>query len=401
MDHHSRRFIMKQRIGILGKIVFVVAMGVLLSYFSCQRSISELLIGDWVEHGFSSEKRDSLQSFFQESIDKGDIPGGALLVIHQDEVIFKEAFGIYDSETGRSFTLDELCTIASVSKSISSTLMVILEERGFFSLDDPVEKWIPAFQNIKIREGAKPDQPPLLRQTLFHRSGLPGNADLEEGDPLIRGSLSEVADSLATYGLLAEPGTRYAYSEAGYKTAGRVAEVASGKSFEVLLKENLLDPLGMTHTTFHPVIEDINKWPRAYQREEGELRPLPADLIENFLNAGIDPGGSLFSTLDDMGRFLLFQLNRGKVNGKQLVSREALDQMLTSPEGQSGPPYGLGLALGSRGPGQARHLGGSGTFIWFDFEKDMAGFLLKQTRWRGNRPFQQKFMQIIQTTFEE
>lgn len=392
---------MKQRIGLLGKIVFAVTICILLSYFSCQQKQQELPIGDWIEHGFSAEKRDALRTFFQKSTKKMEIPGGALLIIHQDEVIFKEAFGIYDLETGRPFPTDEVCLIASVSKSISSTLMVILEERGFFSLDDPVEKWIPAFKNIKIREGAKPDQPPLLRQTLSHRSGLPGNADLEEGDPLIRGSLSKVAESLATYGLLAEPGTRYAYSEAGYKTAGRVAEVATGKSFEVLLKEYLLDPLGMTHTTFHPVIEDINKWPRAYQREEGELKPLSAEFIENALKSGIDPGGSLFSTLDDMGRFLLFHLNRGKVKGKQLVSAEALDQMLNSPEGQAGPPYGLGLALGSRGPGQARHLGGSGTFIWFDFEKDLTGFLLTQTRWRGNRAFQQKFMQIIKTTFEE
>ena len=91
---------------------------------------------------------------------------------------------------------------------------------------------------VKVANNA----PPLLRQTLSHRSGLPGNADLDENDPLIRGSLSEVAEALVEYGLLAEPGTRYAYSEAGYKTAGCVAEVATGQSFEVLLKENILEP---------------------------------------------------------------------------------------------------------------------------------------------------------------
>jgi CubicO group peptidase (beta-lactamase class C family) len=358
-------------------------------------------VGDWVAHGFSQEKRDALQSFFEDAVQNGDIPGGALMVIHRDEVIFREAFGVYDLETGSPFSLDEVCAIASVSKSITSTLMVMLDERGVFSLDDPVEKYIPAFQEIRIRGAGEPDKPPLLWQTLSHRSGIPGNADLKEDDTLIRGSLSEVVETLAVYGLLAEPGTRYAYSEAGYKTAGRVAEVATGKSFEILLKENLLDPLGMTHTTFHPVIEDIENWPRAYKREEDRLTRIPAEFIENFLNAGIDPGGSLFSTLDDMGRFLLFHLNRGKVDDRQLVSAEALDRMVSSPEGLPGPAYGFGLALGTRGPGQARHSGGRGTFIWFDFEKDLAGVLLTQVRWGGNRAFNQGFVETIRSTFEE
>lgn len=393
----------KMRKGIKNLILVLILIIASLTLLFCKRGgVSDYLpFGDWAAHGFDSENKDALQSFFDNAIQNGDIAGGALLVIHKDEVIFKEAFGVYDLETGEPFALDEVCAIASVSKSISSTLMVMLEERGFFSMDDPVEKWIPSFKKIRIREGSKSEHSPLVRQTLSHRSGLPGNADLDERDPLVQGSLAEVVEALAEYGLLAEPGTRYAYSEAGYKTAGRVAEVATGQTFEDLLKKNLLDPLGMKHTTFHPVIEDIEKWPRAYERGEAGLSPLSPEFIDNFLNSGIDPGGSLFSTLDDMGRFLLFHLNRGKVDGQQLVSAKALDQMLTIPEELPEPAYGFGLALGTRGPGQARHSGGSGTFIWFDFGKDLAGVLLTQTGWKGNQAFQQRFMQIIKSTFKE
>lgn len=373
----------------------------LMMHLSCGRAPEGIPAGDWVEHGFSSAKRDALRSFFQQSVQNREIAGGAFLVVHRDEVIFREAFGYYDLEASRDFSLNEQCVIASVSKSISSTLMVLLEEQGYFSLEDPVEIHIPSFRDIRIRGGGPPTGPPRVRQTLSHRSGLPGNADLEEDDPSFRGTLAEVVEALAGYGLLAEPGTRYAYSESGYKTAGRVAEVTTGESFEALLREHLLEPLGMFRTTFHPDREVTEAWPRAYRIREGELEPLSSEFIENFMSAGIDPGGSLFSTLDDMGRFVLFHLNRGTVNGKRLVSEEALDRMYTNPEGAAGPPYGLGLALGPRGPGQARHLGGSGTFIWFDFEKDLGGFLLTQTGWRGNREFQDGLMRIIQSTFGE
>ncbi len=352
----------------------------------------------WVEHGFSTEKQEILRSFFRNAVTIGDIPGASLLLLHQDKVIFREAFGYADLETGRLFTTENICVIGSITKSISSTLMVMLDERGVFSLDDPVEKWIPVFKEIRIRGGGSPDQPPLLRQTLSHRSGLPGNEDLDEDDTLLDGTLSEVVVALVNYGLLAEPGTRYAYSQAGYKTAGRVAEVATDQSYPDLLRETLLDPLGMTRTTYYPTKEELESWPRMYQRTENGFIPRPDEQIEEFLNSDIDPGARLFSTLDDLGRFLLFHLNQGVVDSKSLIRAESLEQMYIIPDDPPNPAYGLGWALG-QGVGQIRHLGGGGTFVWVDFQRELAGVLFTQVQWSSNRAFQQRFMDMMQTLF--
>jgi CubicO group peptidase (beta-lactamase class C family) len=89
------------------------------------------------------------------------------------------------------------------------------------------------------------------------------------------------------------------------------------------------------------------------------------------------------------------------VNGKRLVSAEALEQMFVIPEQLPDPAYGLAWALGPYGPGQARHEGGSGTFVWLDFERDMAGVFFSQTRWKGNRVFRKRLMKNIRSVFEE
>jgi CubicO group peptidase (beta-lactamase class C family) len=268
------------------------------------------------------------------------------------------------------------------------------------SLDDPIEKWIPAFADIRLQDGSRPEHTPLIHQGLSHRSGLPGTADLERDNDILRGTLSEVVENLAEYGLLAEPGTRYSYGQAGVRIAARIAELATGEKFQTILTGTILESLGMSHSVFRPTEELIRKWPQRYQRKEEGLTPMPGDFLDRFLEMDIDPHGIRFSTLDDIGRFLLFHLNRGMVNGKQLVSAESLERMYAIPEQLPDPAYGLCWALGPYGPGQARHLGGSGTLVWLDFERDMAGVFFSQTAWAGTRPFQRRLMQMLQSVFE-
>jgi CubicO group peptidase (beta-lactamase class C family) len=358
-------------------------------------------VGDWVAHGFSQEKRDALQSFFENAVQNGDIPGGSLLIIHQDEVIFREAFGFADLETGRPFTTEDVCLIASVLKSITATLAVILDERGVLSLDDPIEKWIPAFKDIRLQDGSQPAHPPTIRHGLSHRSGLPGTADIGREKNVSPGTLAEAMENLADHGLLAEPGTRYSYGQAGLKIAARIAELSTGEPFQTIMTETLLEPLGMLNSAYRPTEELMKKFPQSYQRKEGNLTPMPEDFFDRYMKLDVDPPGIRFSTIDDIGRYLLFHLNGGVVNGKRLVSAEALEQMFVIPEQLPDPAYGLAWALGPYGPGQARHEGGSGTFVWLDFERDMAGVFFSQTRWKGNRVFRKRLMKNIRSVFEE
>jgi CubicO group peptidase (beta-lactamase class C family) len=386
---------------IFASILLVVSIALLGCVSGGSRK--DLPQGDWIEHGFSAENRDSLHLFFQDAIENGDIAGGALLLIHQDEVIFREAFGYADLETGRSFTTENPCFIASVTKPVTSTVMVMLDERGILSLDDPIEEWIPAFKEIKIKGQDAPAYPPLIWQALSHRSGLPGNTDLKEEFRNWRGfqgTLSEFVESFAKAGLMAEPGTRWAYGRTGYMAAALSAEMATGKKFESLMHELLLTPLKMTSTTFHPSSDILQNLPRAYSRVNDELKPRSREFTESELGDLINPGGGLFSTLDDIGRFLLFHLNRGVVNGKRLVSTEALTRMYRVPNELPEQAYGLGLNI-DKNRNRVWHIGGSGTMVWIDFEREIAGVLLTQTAWRGNNKFQRKFNEIIRSIFNE
>ena len=359
----------------------------------------DLKQGDWSGHGFTQGQKNDLESFMQGAIENGDIAGGTLALVHQGEVIFRGAFGYADLETRRSFTMEAVYYMASVSKPVTATLMVILEDRGILSLDDPVEKWIPAFRGIEVKGQDQPAPPPLLWQALSHRSGLPGVADRGEEFGRYYGALSDVVDSLAGDGLAADPGTRYSYGQAGYKTAGRAAELATGKSFETLLDELLLKPLGMGHTTFYPSEEMLENRPEGYVRKEKGFDPLPGDFVLRFIKWGVDPGGGIFSTLDDMTRFVLLHLNRGVVNGKRLVSPEALDRIYLVPDNPPEPSYGLGWHVIRHDGLQIQHSGGSGTMVWIDFGRNMAGVFLTQTRWQGNRAFQRRFTETMQEIF--
>ncbi|MBW1799261.1 MAG: beta-lactamase family protein [Deltaproteobacteria bacterium] len=388
------------------KIFTQILLVVLVVFLGCISgdSRNDLPSGDWVEHGFSAEQRNTLRSFFDEAVQNGDIAGGSLLLMHQDEVIFREAFGYADLESGRPFTTDDVCFIASASKPVTVTTMVMLEERGILSLDDPIEKWIPAFKDVTVRGQAEPACPPLIWQALSHRSGLPGNTDLGEDKRNWRdfqGGLSEFVEGFAKAGLMAEPGTRWSYGRAGFMTAAYAAEVAAGKPFEVLMQELLLDPLGMTSTTFHPSEKVLQEIPSGYHRANDELVPRSRVLTESSLGDLINPGGGLFSTLDDMGLLLLFHMNQGVVNGKRLVSAEALARMYRIPDELPDQAYGLGLNIVVEAPLLVRHIGGSGTMVWIDFDKEMAGVLLTQTAWRGNNKFQRRFNGLMRSIFNE
>jgi CubicO group peptidase (beta-lactamase class C family) len=385
------------------KIFTQILVVVLVALLGCSSGDfrNDIPTGDWIEHGLSAEQRNELCSFFDEAVQDGDIPGGALLLIHQGEVVFREAFGYADLETGRPFTTENVCFIASVTKTLTATTLVMLEERGILSLDDPIEKWIPTFEGIKVKGQDSPAQPPLLWQALSHRSGLPGNADLSVGFRNFQGSLSEAVDSFAKAGLMAEPGKRWSYGRAGFMTAAYAAEVAAGKPFEVLMQELLLDPLGMTSTTFHPSEKVLQEIPSAYHRANDELVPRSRVFTESSIGDLINPGGGLFSTLDDMGLLLLFHMNQGVVNGKRLVSAEALARMYRIPDELPDQAYGLGLNIVVEDPLLVRHIGGSGTMVWIDFDKEMAGVLLTQTAWRGNNKFQRRFNGLMRSIFNE
>ncbi|MBW1799262.1 MAG: beta-lactamase family protein [Deltaproteobacteria bacterium] len=391
---------------ILKRTTFVILLAVFF-VVTCAKdgritTMKDLKVGDWTDHGFSEAQKLELKSIMEDAVETGEIAGCSVLLIHRGEVIFKEASGYADIETKRPFRVDDICALASVTKPFTATLLMILEEEGSLSLDDPADDYLPEFKGICLRGKGPSRSVPTIRQLLSHTAGLGSSNDFrsEMVDIISDGTLADVSAFLAGKELITEPGTKYFYTSAGYSIAGRIAEVSSGKEFSELLQQRLLNPIMAHSTTFHPSETVLKNVPRSFARVNGKLKLQGS----RFRGACVRPGGGLFATMEDVGKFMMLHRNGGLVNDYRIVSSENLSLMYESqPNTKHG--YGLGfnvLKKDSDGRGaRIRHLGASGTMCWFDFDLDLIAVFFTQMPQRQIRKFRERLMESVMTIFEE
>ena len=300
-------------------------------------------------HGVTQDQIESLAETLRQAVEQEQIAGGSFLVARKGEIIFREAFGYADIESKRPFTTEELLPIASVSKPLMASVIMVLVEQGKLKLDDPVAKYLPEFKGKRVEGSQSPARQMTIRHLLSHTAGFWGNKNITpEKMDLIRNferPLAEAVELIAEYDLLYEPGTKFTYSGTGYCVAGRVAEVALGQSLEEIAQDALFRPLGLNRTTFLPSKEARKIVPARYLRQKGKLQKQPsiAEIDLRF----ILPGGSLFTTLDDMAVFGQMHLIDGVYNGKRILSEASVSEMrrLQSPE-RPQRTYGLGWFRG-------------------------------------------------------
>ncbi len=288
---------------------------------------------------------ESLTAIMDRAVQQQQIAGCSFLVIHKGKTIFRKACGYADIESKRLFTTDELVPIASVSKPFLASLLMVLVEQGKLQLDDPVEKYLPEFKEVKVNGSRSPAKPMTVRQLLSHTGGFWGNKGISrEKLDLIRNfqrPLAAAVIGIAEYDLVYEPGTKFLYSGSGYCVAGRVAEVALGQSLEEIAQAALFRPLGLNRTTYLPSKKIRKTVPTAYLRQGEKLQKQPSRTQREL--RFILPGGSLFTTMDEMAVFAQMHLNDGVHNGKRILSPSSIAEMrrLQSPDREA-RTYGLG-----------------------------------------------------------
>ncbi len=300
-------------------------------------------------HIATQDLTDSLTGIIKKAVQQQKVAGCSFVVVHKGKTVFRKAVGYADIESKRPFTTDELCPIASVSKPFLSSVLMVLVEQGKLKLDDPVEKYLPEFKGVKVEGSRSPAKTMTVRHLLSHTGGFWGNKGISpEKLDLIRNferPLAEAVKGIAEYDLVYEPGTKFLYSGSGYCVAGRVAEVAFGQSLEEIAQAALFRPLGLSRTTYLPSKEIRETLPTAYLRQNGKLQKQPsrADQELRF----ILPGGSLFTTMDEMAVLGQMHLNDGVHNGKQILSEASIAEMrrLQSPD-RASRTYGLGWFRG-------------------------------------------------------
>jgi CubicO group peptidase (beta-lactamase class C family) len=291
----------------------------------------------------------------QPFVDHHSLAGAVMLVADRDKVLSVDTVGFADVAASNPMRPDALFWIASQSKPITATALMMLVDEGKVRVEDPVEKYLPEFRDqwltvLQDKEHLlleKPRHPITVREILSHTSGLPFKSALEE-PTLDLLPLRVAVRSYAMTPLQFEPGTKYQYANAGINTAGRIIEVVSGMPYEEFLDRRLFEPLGMKDTTFWPSEEQLTRLAKSYKPnadktglEETTISQLQYPL--NDRKRQPMPAGGLFSTASDLARFCQMLLNGGEFEGKRYLSEAAVKQMTSKQTGDAVKEgYGFG-----------------------------------------------------------
>ncbi len=357
--------------------------------------------------GFSGTRLGRLETFFALEIAQGRVPGVVLLIERHGESVVRRAWGRH-RPAGEAMTLDTLFRIYSMTKPIVSVAAMMLAAEGRLHLGQPVADFIPAFADSRFLEDGRlvaPRRPPsvhdLLRHTaglIYERGGGPvapcyRDANLLSGDP----TNEAFADRIAALPLAHQPGRVWDYSHAT-EVLGRVVEVAAGRTLGQVLRQRVLEPLGMAETAFSVPDADPVRIAEPFEGDTLSEDRLP--MFDPRAVRAFEPGGmGLISTVDDYARFARMLLHRGRSDDAIILSPHSLRFMTSDhiapatgitrlPDTLLNPGFGFGLGFAVRtelgaaaypgSVGEFNWSGVGGTYFWVDPAEDMFAILMVQ-----------------------
>lgn len=391
--------------------------------------------------GVSEERINKIDRMIINAVADDEIPAAAAMIVRNGKVIYHKAHGMADIHTGKALTDDAIFRIASQSKAITSTAVMMLWEEGKFKLDDPISRFIPEFKDIQVLDTVYPDgtygtipanKPITIRHLLTHTSGL--GYGIIDGDPRIRKIYADAGivdlyttepvtiaaniKRLATLPLHHHPGERFTYSE-GLDVLGYFIEIISGNSFDVYLQDHLFGPLGMEDTGFYLPDSKAHRLVSVHHRKDDQWSKLPVTFYDpdypvKGAKTFFSGGAGLSSTLKDYAIFLQMYLNGGEYNGVRILSRTTIETMMKNQVGDlfwNGDKY-YGLSFGivnDEGVAQGG-IGSKGTFDWggyfntsyfADPEEKIIGLIFKQTSGPVNDSTSWKFRQMVLASIDD
>jgi CubicO group peptidase (beta-lactamase class C family) len=353
-------------------------------------------------HAQSADRFSGVAPKMQEFVDKGEISGVVTLAASKDKVLHLAAVGKTDLATDRRMRTDDIFWIASMSKPITAVCIGILVDAGKLKFDDPIEKYLPEFADLKVTENGqlvKPTRAITLRDALTHTSGLP---DLNRREPHL--TLEETSRQIAKAPLGFQPGTRWSYSTAGLDVMGRVVEVVSGMPYDQFLQKRLFDPLGMKDTSFWIAAGKKDRWAHSYRwvAQESKLQDTTISFMygTDVTDRERPPlgGAGLFSTAEDVLRFYQMVLNKGEFHGRRILTAQTVAEMTRKQTGdlraRPGMPWGIGFCVVEDpqamdankvlSPGSFGHGGAYSTQSWADPAKNLIWIVMFERTGKGN-----------------
>ncbi|MCK5692179.1 MAG: beta-lactamase family protein [Bacteroidales bacterium] len=291
-----------------------------------------------------------------------NIPALSIAIVDQDGMIWSNSFGNTATDPDTPNTPETMFSIQSVSKTFTATAIMMAVDEGLLDLDTPVSKYIPEFR-IKSYYDKEPLDLITLRHLLSHTAGLAHEAPLGNNFTADSPSFEEHVNSIQQTSLRYPVGQRFCYSNLGMDLAAYILQEVSGQPFHQYLQERIFDPLGMTNSSADPEVI-LNCKSRAPGHSRG--------VEEKRVIVPMTGAGGVYTSIDDMAKFVQFHLNQGKIDGKELITPSLLEEMYTVPfpvPGQIGG-YALGIDTYKKYNAHFLNHGGGG----YGFLADMAWY---------------------------
>ena len=308
-------------------------------------------------------------------VESGDAPGAVVVAATPTEILAVETVGWADVEAKRPTRADSQFWVASQTKAVVAAAVMICVDEGKLDLDAPVETYLPELRGLVVAEpqddGTTVLRPtktsPTLRRALSHTAGFRFITPYQEAFGIDSLPVRRLMKTIATTPLIAEPGTRYSYSNLGIDVAQAAVEAVVGKPFEEFVEERIFAPLEMTDTTFYPSAEQLERLatPYGWDVDAGRLKPIRFAQLPSLDDGSpryAEGGGGLFSSATDFVKFYQMLAGRGVgANGKRILSEKAVETMTTKQTGDAvDARYGFGLTVDDRTFGHGGALGTQG-----------------------------------------
>ncbi|MGD9723762.1 MAG: serine hydrolase domain-containing protein [Pirellulales bacterium] len=310
--------------------------------------------------GLATSPLAEIDSLMKSYVSEGKLAGIVMLIARDGEVAHSGVYGQMDIESGKAMRRDALFRIYSMTKPITGVALMTLYDEGRFQLDDPVAKYLPGFEKVKVFGGKDGDatkladlaRPITVRDLMCHTAGLayglsrltPVDAMYTEARLLDRTkNLDSMLERLLQIPLAAQPGQKWMYSIA-VDVQGKLIEALSGKPLDEFFAERVFAPLAMKDTGFSVPADKLDRLTVNYGRKDGRLSPVDGAQTSQFATrpALLSGGGGLVSTADDYLRFAQMMLNRGELNGVRILKPETVDLMTRNHLAEDLVPISLG-----------------------------------------------------------
>lgn len=391
--------------------------------------------------GLSKERLDRIPPFFQSYVETKKLPHMALLVSRGGDIAHFSTQGVMDFESGRPIGPDTIYRIYSMTKPITCVAAMMLFEEGGIRLEHEVHRYLPEFADIKVWDGGTADAPNLkaadrpmtVRDLFTHTSGITYGFLMQHPvDAIYRrekigsgsDTLRETARKIAAAPLVFSPGNKWNYGHS-IDVLGAIIEEVSGQTFDMFLRERILDPLGMVDTDFFVPESKRDRFPACYAKDAatGETVLYDPGGDDTRLYAEqptqLNPGGGLVSTVSDYHRFAMMLLNGGALDGNRLLSPKTLEYMTENhlPNGKTilamgdktfsearmeGNGFGLlgSVMIDPIESGQPGSIGTfawgglASTYFWVDPLEELIGIQMTQLIPSSTYPIRPQFQQL-------